>query len=184
VSRFIRSWIKLPVQFLDDFSFCLLRESEHLLYFKLLLVAAEYGRSGRLPDEATLSGRLGISAKYLAPRLELLRVAGLIERREYRHDHFPLMVSDWCIVDPERFLQLKRPRVPGWGDIREAVLERDSYQCQYCGAEANHVDHIIPRCQGGSDDLDNLVAACEHCNCSKGGRTPEEAEMEMIDGTR
>ena len=32
------------------------------------------------------------------------------------------------------------------------------------------IDHVIPRCRGGSSDLDNLAIACRHCNRSKGGR--------------
>jgi 5-methylcytosine-specific restriction endonuclease McrA len=36
------------------------------------------------------------------------------------------------------------------------------------------IDHIVPRCQGGSDDLDNLATCCSTCNSSKGGRTPEQ----------
>ena len=62
-----------------------------------------------------------------------------------------------------------------------AIFERDDYKCRYCGRCAEHVDHVIPRCQGGPDDLDNLVAACASCNLSKGGRTPEEAGM-VLDG--
>ena|ERR1051325_6588326 len=30
------------------------------------------------------------------------------------------------------------------------------------------VDHVIPKCRGGTNDLDNLVAACERCNNMKG----------------
>lgn len=56
--------------------------------------------------------------------------------------------------------------------------------CVYCGAPAEHMDHVIPKAQGGSDDPTNLVPACASCNIKKGARTPEEAGMEMIDGTR
>lgn len=54
------------------------------------------------------------------------------------------------------------------------VLTRDAYRCQYCGAPAPevrlHVDHIIPVIDGGSDDMDNLVTACQDCNLGKGRR--------------
>lgn len=66
---------------------------------------------------------------------------------------------------------------PLWPELRERVLERDSNICRYCGAPATHVDHVVPKCQGGDDDPDNLVAACALCNLSKGGRTPEQAGM-------
>ena len=33
---------------------------------------------------------------------------------------------------------------------------------------AFHVDHIIPKQHGGSDDPSNLALACYHCNLRKG----------------
>jgi 5-methylcytosine-specific restriction endonuclease McrA len=65
----------------------------------------------------------------------------------------------------------------GWFANRRAVFERDEYRCRYCGidvGEDGHCDHVIPKSRGGTDDVDNLVTACEQCNCSKGARTPEE----------
>lgn len=58
-----------------------------------------------------------------------------------------------------------------WQKIRLRILQRDGYCCQYCGSEdATTVDHIIPISKGGTDDPDNLVAACTRCNYSKGNR--------------
>lgn len=54
-----------------------------------------------------------------------------------------------------------------WKKIRVRVLRRDGYTCYYCGAEADTVDHLVPRAKGGTDDMDNLVAACRSCNYSK-----------------
>lgn len=55
-----------------------------------------------------------------------------------------------------------------WKDQRLRVLKRDGYICAYCGLDANQVDHIIPRKDGGTHDLDNLVACCKSCNSKKG----------------
>lgn len=56
--------------------------------------------------------------------------------------------------------------------LRFLVFRRDGYCCQYCGKRPPsvtlEVDHRIPRCAGGSDSLDNLVAACWDCNRGKG----------------
>jgi 5-methylcytosine-specific restriction endonuclease McrA len=49
-------------------------------------------------------------------------------------------------------------------EIRPAVLKRDGYTCQLCGAPANAVDHIVPYRDGGTDDLSNLRALCPSCN--------------------
>jgi hypothetical protein len=56
-----------------------------------------------------------------------------------------------------------------WRSIRKRILRRDQYICQYCGQEANTVDHVVPRKLGGLDNDDNLVASCTRCNLSKGG---------------
>jgi len=59
-----------------------------------------------------------------------------------------------------------------WKKIRLRILSRDSYCCQQCGKDNGklHVDHIIPRRLGGTDNDDNLQVLCQNCNLSKGGR--------------
>ena len=57
-----------------------------------------------------------------------------------------------------------------WTKIKQRILRRDGFICQYCGQEANTVDHVIPRRLNGNDSDDNLVASCRRCNLSKGGR--------------
>ena len=54
-----------------------------------------------------------------------------------------------------------------WRKIRQRVLDRDYYTCQYCGLEADSVDHVIPRSLGGLDDDWNLVASCMKCNLAR-----------------
>jgi len=63
---------------------------------------------------------------------------------------------------------------------RDGVLRRDRHVCVYCGALADTVDHVLPRCRGGGDTWFNLVAACQRCNGIKGDRTPAEAGMAMM----
>jgi 5-methylcytosine-specific restriction endonuclease McrA len=59
-----------------------------------------------------------------------------------------------------------------WRKIRAAVLQRDDHACQWCGAPAKTVDHIIPLAVGGARlDPRNLAAACLRCNSSRGGQT-------------
>ena len=54
-----------------------------------------------------------------------------------------------------------------WRELRLKILARDANTCTYCGAEAKHVDHIIPVSAGGTDDPENLTAACARCNLAK-----------------
>ncbi len=42
------------------------------------------------------------------------------------------------------------------------------------------MDHVVPRCQGGTTTWLNAVAACEPCNAAKGGRTPEQAGLRLL----
>ncbi len=56
---------------------------------------------------------------------------------------------------------------------RFEVFKRDDFTCRYCGKKSPQVilevDHIIPICDGGTDDRINLTTACWDCNRGKGG---------------
>jgi hypothetical protein len=56
-----------------------------------------------------------------------------------------------------------------WRKIRLCILQRDQNCCYWCGGEANTVDHLIERSAGGTDDEQNLVAACAKCNYGRVG---------------
>lgn len=62
---------------------------------------------------------------------------------------------------------------------RRAVFGRDDYRCQYCPAEAESIDHVVPRSRGGQHVWENVVASCRRCNVRKGNRTPTEAGMPL-----
>ena len=58
---------------------------------------------------------------------------------------------------------------------RASIQERAGHCCEYCHLQQEdsplavmHVEHIIPRIHGGTDDLDNLALACIDCNLHKG----------------
>lgn len=55
---------------------------------------------------------------------------------------------------------------------RFRVLARDNFRCGYCGATPDvaelHIDHILPRSAGGTNDICNLITACPQCNRGKG----------------
>ena len=54
---------------------------------------------------------------------------------------------------------------------KQKVLERDNFACVNCSStgdfNALEVDHIIPVCNGGTNDYDNLQTLCYKCNMNK-----------------
>ena len=57
---------------------------------------------------------------------------------------------------------------------RRAVFARDGHRCQYCGAPAENLDHVVPRSRGGQHVWENVVAACRPCNTRKEDRLLSE----------
>ena len=58
---------------------------------------------------------------------------------------------------------------------KDEVRARANNRCKYCQLHqhdsplaALHIEHIIPKKHGGTDDLDNLALACIDCNLHKG----------------
>lgn len=65
---------------------------------------------------------------------------------------------------------------------RREVFARDLERCQYCGRRGGDLtlDHVLPKHRGGPHVWENLVTACRACNHRKGGRTPQEARMDLL----
>jgi len=61
-------------------------------------------------------------------------------------------------------------------EVREYLLEKWHRKCAYCGKTdiPLQIEHIIPKCRGGSDRVSNLTLACERCNQKKNTRTAKE----------
>lgn len=60
---------------------------------------------------------------------------------------------------------------------RWAVLKRDKYRCNKCGASPSNdhkveleIDHIIPVAKGGGNAIENLQTLCRNCNQGKKDR--------------
>ncbi|MBD3320322.1 MAG: HNH endonuclease [Chitinivibrionales bacterium] len=67
---------------------------------------------------------------------------------------------------------------------RRNVYIRDNGQCMYCGKKvslANFTfDHVIPKCQGGKSEWNNVVVSCMRCNSRKGGRSVSHSGMNLL----
>lgn len=60
---------------------------------------------------------------------------------------------------------------------KRSVFARDNYTCQYCGAPAENIDHVIPRSKGGEHCWENVVASCKACNSKKEDRLLSETNF-------
>jgi 5-methylcytosine-specific restriction endonuclease McrA len=67
---------------------------------------------------------------------------------------------------------------------RRNLFARDANRCQYCGrrfpTSELSLDHVVPRSRGGETSWENIVCSCVKCNVKKGGRTPGEANMQLV----
>ena len=107
----------------------------------------------------------------LKEKAEVVQSNGLI----FHSEHLELEAPS--IVRLRRFVRVPyRPRAPL---TRRAVFARDEWTCQYCGAAAENVDHVIPRSRGGQHTWDNVVAACRRCNSKKENRLARDAGLTL-----
>ena len=73
---------------------------------------------------------------------------------------------------------------------RALIWTRAESRCEYCRIHqdhaelSHHLEHIVARKHGGSDDPSNLCVACERCNLFKGsdltGIDPKTGEVERL----
>jgi HNH endonuclease len=70
-------------------------------------------------------------------------------------------------------------------ELRQFVTTRAKERCEYCLLPTSarlfpyHIDHIISKQHGSSDDESNLALSCPHCNRQKG---PNIATLEPTTG--
>jgi len=108
----------------------------------------------------------------LAEKAELIEADSGVLRSERLTIQLPAVIRLCYMV--------RAPRRRVASVSRRAVFVRDEYSCQYCGDRADSIDHVLPRSRGGTDDWDNLAAACRACNSMKRNRTPSEAGMRLL----
>ena len=72
---------------------------------------------------------------------------------------------------------------------RQKIFEKSGWICHYCkkaltpaSGESPCVDHRMPLSRGGSNDFDNLVAACCNCNAKKSDKYTESEFLAAIGG--
>lgn len=94
----------------------------------------------------------------------------------------------WQLANPDKISEYNRRRKAARRgaegrhtneDIAE-IWARYGNACAYCGAPAEHTDHVHPLSRGGSDWPENLVPACTSCNLSKKNKPADQWYAELI----
>jgi 5-methylcytosine-specific restriction endonuclease McrA len=64
-----------------------------------------------------------------------------------------------------------------WKNTRRYIRSRDGDRCRICEAsgavQRMYTHHVVPRAQGGSDDVKNLMLVCQSCH----GKLEREAQQ-------
>ncbi|MGV3758376.1 MAG: HNH endonuclease [Actinomycetota bacterium] len=133
-----------------------------------------------------MSGALVLNATYEPLSVVPIRravVLVLAERAEVLHDTGEALHSEHLTVPVPSVVRLRtfvkvpfRRRAPL---NRRGVFARDGHRCQYCGATAESIDHVIPRSKGGPHTWENVVAACRPCNVRKGDQLLAHTSMQL-----
>ena len=136
-------------------------------YALLIDLAMDKDGSYRFENDKILGRVLRCSARKAATIREKFVAHGLM-----RTENGVLFLT---IIDRWR---AKQGREPISRDLRTEILERDSWTCVYCGTKdcEFHIDHVIPVSRGGTNDPENLAAACKSCNLSKSDKLVSELQ--------
>ena len=84
--------------------------------------------------------------------------------------------------------KLMEKQLQEWLDLRDELLDRRGLVCEYCGKKdlkkevalrselkfLATIDHVVPKCEGGTDHEDNLKVACFPCNQRKSNLSIEK----------
>lgn len=69
--------------------------------------------------------------------------------------------------------------------VRFQVLADSNRRCALCGASEKerplHVDHILPRSRGGTNERTNLQVLCARCNTAKGNRDTRDFRRQLVE---
>lgn len=91
-------------------------------------------------------------------------------------DRLPTFKPPWVARKPRRDAVRRDQREAGYGRrawrlARRERLLIDNWQCQDCGRVVSgreaHVDHVVAKASGGSDDMSNLRTLCRSCHSRK-----------------
>jgi hypothetical protein len=160
----------MPTDFLRPSGLPELSKSQKWDLIMLMCHAGESKRRGILDgDDEDIAAFLSLSEEDFYSFVDYLESENILTRGE----DGKLFFVNW--KENERCDTLRRQ----WNNIRKlmapVVYKLHGRFCNYCGSTIKlTIDHVMPLCRGGTNDLDNLVPACRACNSQKHTKTVEE----------
>ncbi len=88
-----------------------------------------------------------------------------------------LVIQKPCVVMIKRYVRINEFDVPVL--TRRKLFQRDNGLCQYCGGQAENIDHVVPRKLGGRHEWENVVASCIPCNIKKGHKALRDSGLSL-----
>lgn len=135
---------------------------------QVLLLNSSYEVLGTLSWEAAVTG-------LTTGKFQLIEEYDQVVRSAYLTMRIPAVVKTTEYIS-KPIKQVKFSRA--------SVYARDKFKCGYCGEKCATdeltYDHVVPRSQGGQTNWTNITSCCYACNAKKGGRTPVQAKMKLL----
>lgn len=95
---------------------------------------------------------------------------------QYYKKYYPEHKDDYVSRTRNRRAKLQKSTGKHTSKDIQEILEYQNGLCFYCRKELRNfeVDHYYPVSKGGSNSKENLVISCQHCNRSKGSKSPQD----------
>ena len=171
-------WIKLSTEMFGDDKIMQIRampdgDAMLLIWINLLLMAGRVNDGGLIYLTHGVPYTDQMLAVTLSRPVEIvqaaLKVFSAFRMIEVTPDG--LLISNWekhqNIEGMEKVRAQARKRMADYRERKRIEAAERADVCAYCGKPADTVDHIVPRCKGGTDADWNLVPCCKSCNSSK-----------------
>lgn len=112
------------------------------------------------------------------------RSLSLIESEKVRilEDDGLIKSGDKTYIRPDVIVLKEYRKVPYKKEypVSKKILKiRDNYECQYCEAPGDSLDHVRPLSKGGRHCWENIVLSCKRCNSLKANKLLSELKWRI-----
>jgi len=102
--------------------------------------------------------------------------SGIPGKTFYEKAMYDVKKGNAIIIAPNAIKLIKKLK-----PLKDRVLERDNYTCQYCGEKGDTIDHIVPQSKYKIHTTEEMVVcACKRCNQLKANRPMHEFIKDLM----